>query len=51
MAKYVGLKVRSRITDEAYNKAYEHKKISVAVRRKKRTPLDAISDVVEGKFG
>jgi hypothetical protein len=51
LAKSVGLKVGSRITDEAYDKEYEHKKISVAVRRKKKTAIDAISNVVEGKFG
>ncbi|MDB9807590.1 hypothetical protein OAC03_06980, partial [Amylibacter sp.] len=33
LAKAVGLKVGSRTTDEAYDKAYEHRKISVAVTR------------------
>ena len=33
------------------DKAYEHRKISVAVTRKKKTAIDAISNVVEGKFG
>ena len=51
LAKAVGLKVGSRTTDEAYDKAYEHRKISVAVTRKKKTAIDAISNVVEGKFG
>ena len=50
LAKAVGLKVGSRTTDEAYDKAYEHRKISVAVTRKKKTAIDAISNVVEGKF-
>jgi len=50
-AKAVGLKVGSRTTDEAYDKAYEHRKISVAVILKKKTAIDAISTVVEGKFG
>ncbi|WP_443631185.1 hypothetical protein ABXT60_02425 [Candidatus Njordibacter sp. Uisw_056] len=47
LAKVVGLKVGSRTTDEAY----EHRKISVAVTRKKKTAIDAIINVVEGKFG
>jgi len=51
LAKAVGLKVGSRTADEAYDKAYEHRKISVAVTRKKKTAIDAISNVVEGKFG
>ena len=51
LAKAVGLKVGSRTTDEAYDKAYEQRKISVAVTRKKKTAIDAISNVVEGKFG
>ena len=51
LAKVVGLKVGSRATDEAYDKAYEHRKISVAVTRKKKTAIDAIINVVEGKFG
>ena len=51
LAKSVGLTVGSRTTDEAYDKAYEHRKISVAVTRKKKTAIDAISNVFEGKFG
>ena len=51
LAKVVGLKVGSRTADEAYDKAYEHRKISVAVTRKKKTAIDAIINVVEGKFG
>jgi hypothetical protein len=31
--------------------AYEHKVIGVAVSRKKKIAIDAISNVVEGKFG
>jgi len=45
------LKVGSRTTDEAYDKAHEHRKISVAVTREKKTAIEAISNVVEGKFG
>ena len=30
---------------------YEYRKISVAVTRKKKTEIDAISNFVEGKFG
>ena len=41
------MKVGSRTTDEAYDKAYEHRKISVAVTRKKKTAIDAMSNVVE----
>ena len=37
-------------TYEAYDKAYEHRKISVAVTRKKKTTIDAIINIVEGKF-
>ena len=45
------MKVESRTADEAYDKAYEPRKISVAVTRKKKTAVDAISNVAEGKFG
>ena len=45
------MKVGSKTTDEAYDKAYERRKISVAVTRKKKTAIDAINNVVEGKFG
>tara|TARA_B110000027_G_scaffold6223_1_gene5696 strand:+ start:828 stop:1274 length:447 start_codon:yes stop_codon:yes gene_type:complete len=51
LAKVVGLKVGSRTKDEVYDKAYEHRKISVAVTRKKKTAIEAIIDVVKGKFG
>ena len=51
LAKVVGLTVGSRKTDEAYDKAYEHRKISVAKTRKMKTAIDAIINVVEGKFG
>ena len=51
LAKVVGLKVGSRTTDEVYDKAYEHRKISVAVTRKKKTAIDAIRNVAEGKLG
>lgn len=51
LAKVVGLKVGSRTTDEVYDKAYEHRKISVAVTRKKKTAIDATINVVDGKFG
>ena len=51
LAKAVGIKVGSRIKDEAYDIAYERKKISVAVTRKKKTATNAISNVAEGKFG
>ena len=45
------MQVGSRTTDEAYDKAYEHRKISVAVTHKKKTAIDAIINVLEGKFG
>ena len=51
LAKAVGLKVGSRITDEAYDKAYEHRKMSVAVTRKKKTAINAIRNDEIGKFG
>lgn len=51
LAKIVGLKVGSRTTDEAYDKAYEHRKISVAVTCKKKTAIDTICNVADGKFG
>ena len=50
LAKAVGLKAGSRTADQANDKAYEHRKISVAVPRKKKSAIDAISNVVEGKF-
>ena len=47
LAKAVGLEVGSRTKDETY----EHRKISVAIIRKNKTAIDAISNIVEGKFG
>ena len=44
------MKVGSRTTDKAYDKVYEHKKISVAVTRKKKKLLDTIGIVVIGLF-
>ena len=50
LANFIGLTVGSKTTYEVYDKAYEHRKISVAVTRKK-TAIDPISNVVDGKFG
>ena len=55
IAKRVGLVVKMDKIDEDVrtnrDTAYEHKVIGVAVTRKKKTAIDAISNVVEGKFG
>ena len=51
LAKSIELKVERRVKDEAYDKAYKHRIILVAVTRDMKTSIDAISNVVEGKFG
>ena len=55
IAKRVGLVVKMDKIDEDVrtdrDTAYEHKVIGVAVSRKKKIAIDAISNVVEGKFG
>ena len=51
LAKAVGLKVGSKTTYEACDKAYEYSRISVAVTHKKKTAIDPIRNVIEGKFG
>ena len=44
------MSVGSRTTVEAYEKAYEHRKISVAIIRKKTSALGPIINVAEGNF-
>ena len=55
IAKRVGLVVNRDEIDENVStdrdSAYEHKLKGVAVSRKKKTAIDAISNVVESKFG
>ena len=50
LAKAIGLKVERRVKDEAYDAAYEARIVSVAISRKKKLAIDAIANVVEGKF-
>ncbi|WP_443643463.1 hypothetical protein ABXT66_10510 [Candidatus Levibacter sp. Uisw_134_01] len=50
LAKAIGLKVECRVKDEAYDAAYEARIVSVAISRKKKLAIDAIANVVEGKF-
>ena len=47
---YEHLKVERRVKDEAYDAAYEARIVSVAISRKKKLAIDAIANVVEGKF-
>ena len=51
LAKQVGIEVEQRNTDEEWNVAYKRRVVSVAVSRKKKVAVDAISNVVEGNFG
>ena len=54
VAKRVGLAVKRKedtLKEQAMTVADERRTISVAVTRKKKTAIDAISNVVEGKFG
>ena len=50
LAKQVGIEVEQRNTDEEWNVAYKRRVVSVAVSRKKRVAVDAISNVVKGVF-
>ena len=50
LAKAIGLEVECRVKDEAYDAAYEARIVSVAISRKKKLAIDAIANVVEGKF-
>ena len=54
IAKRVGLVVKRKeetLNEEAMTVANERRAISVAVTRKKKTAVDAIRNVAEGKFG
>jgi len=44
------LKVERRVKDEAYDAAYEARIVSVVISRKKKLAIDAIENVIEGKF-
>ena len=50
LAKAIGLKVERRITDEEFDAASEARVVSVAISRKKKLAIDAIANVIEGKF-
>jgi len=50
LAKAFRLKVGSTTKDEAHDKAYEQRKIPVAVTRWRKTAIDAISNIFEGEF-
>ena len=50
LAKQVGIEVEQRNTDEEWNVAYKRRVVSVAVSRKKKVAVDAISNVVKGVF-
>ena len=44
------MKVERRVKYEAYDAACEARMVSVAISRKKKLAIDAIANVVEGKF-
>ena len=50
LAKQVGIEVKQRNTEEEWDIAYERRVVSVAVSRKKKVAVDAISNVVKGVF-
>ena len=50
MAKQVGIEVEQRNTEEEWDVAYKRRVVSVAVSRKKKVAVDAISNVVKGVF-
>ena len=50
LAKQVGIKVEQRNTEEEWDIAYKRRVVSVAVSRKKKVAVDAISNVVKGVF-
>ena len=50
LAKQVGIEVEQRNTDEEWNVAYKRRVVSVAVSRKKKVAVDAISNVVKCVF-
>jgi len=50
LAKQVGIEVEQRNTEEDWDVAYKRRVVSVAVSRKKKVAVDAISNVVKGVF-
>ena len=50
LAKQVGIEVEQRNIEEEWDVAYKRRVVSVAVSRKKKLAIDAIANVVEGKF-
>ena len=50
MAKQVGIEVEQGNTEEQWDIAYKRRVVSVAVSRKKKVAVDAISNVVKGVF-
>ena len=50
LAKQVGIEVEQRNTKEEWDVAYKRRVVSVAVSRKKKVSVDAISNVVKGVF-
>ena len=50
LAKQVGIEVAQRNTEEEWDAAYTRRVVSVAVSRKKKIAVDAISNVVKGVF-
>jgi hypothetical protein len=50
LAKRVGIEVEQRNTEEEWDVAYKRRVVSVAVSRKKKVAVDAISNVVTGNF-
>lgn len=50
LAKQVGIEVEQRNTEEEWDVAYKRRVVSVAVSRKKKVAVDAISNIVKGIF-
>ena len=50
LAKQVGIIVEQRNAEEQWDIAYKRRVVSVAVSRKKKVAVDAISKVVGGVF-
>ena len=50
LSKQVGIEVEQRNAEEEWDVAYKRRVVSVAVSRKKKVAVDAISNVVKGVF-
>ena len=50
LAKQAGIEVEQRNTEEEWDIAYKRRVVYVAVSRKKKVAVDAISNVVKGVF-